>query len=148
MKGCISAERSYCHSKKRWNLSPGYSWVLVKYSSWPKELDNDCQYPLSSLLDKMTTLLFLLLFQQKWLKWTFWVASPGISLSKPTSKDSVLPLIPFAFWLLLLCWLWSSTTSTAHLTSAKLSKLTVAEKPPTSKGVEVKLEDFESEFSI
>ena len=24
----------------------------IFYSSWPKELDNDCQYPLSSLVDK------------------------------------------------------------------------------------------------
>jgi len=65
-----------------------------------------------------------------------------------SEDDSMLPLIPFAFWLLLLCWLWSSTTSTAHL-SAKLSMpVTVAKLSPTSKDVEVKLEDSEPTFSV
>ena len=112
------------------------NWIMIVSIHclhwWTK---NDDSFVPTIVPTKMATLNFL-----SCQPWDFFVQT--------TSKDSVLPLIPFAFWLLLLCWLWSSTTSTAHLTSAKLSKLTVAENPPTSKGVEVKLEDFESEFSI
>ena len=147
MKGRIQLELVFLSLQKRWNLSPGHSWGWWNILVDPRNLIMIVSIIVSLIVvDKIFTLLFLLVFQHNG-EFTFWVATLEVFV-QTTTKDSMLPLIPFAFWLLLLCWLWSSTSSTAHLTSAKLSMPTVAEKPPTSEGVEVKLEDSEPTLSV
>ena len=76
-----------------------------------------------------------------------------VALSKCTCQDSILPLIPVAFWLLLLCGFWSQSShvlTEAILTASQGLRSYCIEAPQEPEQVEdaAKDDDSDSRWSV